>query len=207
MMTAAIMCGGKGSRMRGFANIEKPLLKLNGKTMVELVIDTLLQSKNFSKIVAATSSNGPNTKSYLLSNLSNKVDIIQTEGLGYSNDISMVLNTIRPARAFVVTADLPLLTLKDVNRIVLNSKREYPCTCVVSEKRYVTDIGINPSIMLSIGSRQYCYSGISIIDSSKACSGAKIDEHYLVMNQKGVAVNVNTRSDFEIAEMLMSSSV
>jgi GTP:adenosylcobinamide-phosphate guanylyltransferase len=29
----------------------------------------------------------------------------------------------------------------------------------------------------------------------------------LIMNQKGVAVNVNTRSDFEIAEMLMSSSV
>jgi GTP:adenosylcobinamide-phosphate guanylyltransferase len=27
------------------------------------------------------------------------------------------------------------------------------------------------------------------------------------MNEKGVAVNVNTRSDFEIAEMLTSSGV
>jgi adenosylcobinamide-phosphate guanylyltransferase len=206
-MMAAIMCGGKGSRMQGFADIEKPLLKLNGKTMLELVVDTLLQSKNFSKILAATSSNSPNTKSYLLSNLSHKADILQTEGIGYSNDISTVLNTLRPATIFVVTADLPLLTSKNVNRIVLNWKREYPCTSVVSEKRFVTSMGINPSINVCIDSRQYCYSGISIIDSSKACSGAKIDEDYLIMNEKGVAVNVNTRSDFEIAEMLMSSGV
>jgi len=206
-MMAAIMCGGKGSRMQGFADIEKPLLKLNGKTMLELVVDTLLQSKNFSKILAATSSNSPNTKSYLLSNLSHKADILQTEGIGYSNDISTVLNTLRPATIFVVTADLPLLTSKNVNRIVLNWKREYPCTSVVSEKRFVTSMGINPSITVCIDSRQYCYSGISIIDSSKACSGAKIDEDYLIMNEKGVAVNVNTRSDFEIAEMLMSSGV
>jgi adenosylcobinamide-phosphate guanylyltransferase len=206
-MMAAIMCGGKGSRMQGFADIEKPLLTLNGKTMLELVVDTLLQSKNFSKILAATSSNSPNTKSYLLSNLSHKADILQTEGIGYSNDISTVLNTLRPATIFVVTADLPLLTSKNVNRIVLNWKREYPCTSVVSEKRFVTSMGINPSITVCIDSRQYCYSGISIIDSSKACSGAKIDEDYLIMNEKGVAVNVNTRSDFEIAEMLMSTGV
>jgi adenosylcobinamide-phosphate guanylyltransferase len=206
-MMAAIMCGGKGSRMQGFADIEKPLLKLNGKTMLELVVDTLLQSKNFSKILAATSSNSPNTKSYLLSNLLHKADILQTEGIGYSNDISTVLNTLRPATIFLVTADLPLLTSKNVNRIVLNWKREYPCTSVVSEKRFVTSMGINPSITVCIDSRQYCYSGISIIDSSKACSGAKIDEDYLIMNEKGVAVNVNTRSDFEIAEMLMSTGV
>ena len=206
-MAAAIMCGGRGSRMQGFENIEKPLLKLNGKTMVELVIDTLLQSRYFSRIVAATSSNSPNTKSYLISNLSHKIDILQTEGTGYSNDIFTVLNTLRPDTVFVVTADLPLLTLKDVNRIVLKWESEHPCTCVMSEKRFVTDIGINPSITVCIDSREYCYSGISIIDSLKACSGAKIDEHYLIMNEKGVAVNVNTRSDFEIAETLISSSV
>ena len=203
MMTAAIMCGGKGSRMQGFANIEKPLLKLKGKTMVELVIDTLLQSRNFGKIVAATSPNTPDTKSYLLSNLSDKVDILQTEGVGYSNDIFSVLNALKPDTVFVVTADLPLLTLKDVTRIDSNWKREHPCTCVMSEKRFVTDIGLNPSITVHIDSRDYCYSGISVIDSSKARRGAKIDESYLIMNQIGVAVNVNTRSDFEIAEMLV----
>lgn len=207
MMTAVIMCGGKGSRLQGFANVEKPLLKLKGKTMVELVIDSLLQSRNFSKILAATSSNSPNTKSYLLSNLSHKVNILQTEGIGYSNDISTVLNTLTPDTVFVVSADLPLLTLKDVNRIVLNWERQHPCTCVMSEKRFVINIGINPSVTVRIDSRQYCYSGISIIDSSKARRAAKIDEHYLIMNQRGVAVNVNTRSDFEIAEMLMSSPV
>jgi adenosylcobinamide-phosphate guanylyltransferase len=205
MMAAAIMCGGKGSRMQGFANIEKPLLKLKGKTMVELVLDTLLQSESFSKIVAATSSNTPTTYSYLLaSHLSRKIDVLQTEGISYSRDISVVLNTLRPATVFVVAADLPLLRLKDVKQIISKCKPEYPCTSVVCDKRFVTNIGINPSITVCINLRQYCHSGISIINSSKVCGSATIDEHYLIMNQNGVAVNVNTRSDFETAEKLMS---
>jgi adenosylcobinamide-phosphate guanylyltransferase len=206
MMAAAIMCGGKGSRMQGLANIEKPLLKLKGKTMVELVLDTLLESEIFSKIVAATSSNTPITYSYLLaSNLSHKIDVLQTEGISYSHDISTVLNTLRPATIFLVGADLPLLRSNDVKQIISKRRLEYPCTSVVCDKRFVTNIGINPSITVCINMRQYCHSGISIIDSSKVCGSAALDEHYLVMNQKGVAVNVNTRSDLEIAEKLMSA--
>jgi GTP:adenosylcobinamide-phosphate guanylyltransferase len=204
MMVAAIMCGGKGSRMKGFANVEKPLLKLKGKTMVELVLNALLQFKNFSKIVAATSSNTPITNSYLVSNLSDKIDILETQGISYSHDISTVLNTLKPASVFVVTADLPLLRLKDVRQIISKWNPQHPCTSVVSDKRFVANMGINPSITVCINSRQYCQTGISIIDSSKVCGGATMYEHYLIMNQKGVAVNVNTRSDFEIAAKLMS---
>jgi GTP:adenosylcobinamide-phosphate guanylyltransferase len=172
--------------------------------MVERVLDALLQSKDFSKIVAATSSNTPITNSYLASNLSHKIEVFETEGISYSYDISTVLNTFKPATVFVVTADLPLLRLKDVKRIISKWDPKHPCTSVVSDKRFVMNMGINPSITVRINSRQYCQSGISIIDSSKVCGAETIDEHYLIINQKGVAVNVNTRSDFEIAAKLMS---
>ena len=198
------MCGGKGSRLQGFANIEKPLLKLNGRTMVELVLDALLQSKEFYKIVAVTSQNTPITSSYIATNLSRKVDVIKTSGMTYPCDISVVLNIFRPYTVFVVGCDLPLLRLRDIKKIVSQHRPEHVCTSVVSDKRFVTSLGINPSIIVRINSREYCHTGVSIFDSSKICGTDRVDEHYVVMNQKGVAVNVNTRSDLETAQKLMS---
>jgi GTP:adenosylcobinamide-phosphate guanylyltransferase len=197
------MCGGKGSRLQGFAKIEKPLLKLNGRTMVELVFDALLNSEEFYKIVAVTSRNTPMTSSYIATKLSRKVDLIETSGIAYPCDISVVLNIFRPYTIFVVGCDLPLLRLKDIKKILSQHRPEHACTSVVSDKRFVTSLGINPSIIVRINARQYCHSGISIFDSSKICGTDRVEEHYVVINQKGVAVNVNTKSDFEIAQKLM----
>lgn len=199
------MCGGKGSRLQGFAKIEKPLLKLNGRTMVELVFDALLNSEEFYKIVAVTSRNTPMTSSYIATKLSRKVDLIETSGIAYPCDISVVLNIFRPYTIFVVGCDLPLLRLRDIKKILSQHRPEHACTSVVSDKRFVTSLGINPSIIVRINARQYCHTGISIFDSSKICGTDRVDEHYVVINQKGVAVNVNTRSDFEIAQKLMSN--
>jgi GTP:adenosylcobinamide-phosphate guanylyltransferase len=198
------MCGGKGSRLQGFAKIEKPLLKLNGRTMVELVFDALLNSEEFYKIVAVTSRNTPMTSSYIATKLSRKVDLIETSGIAYPCDISVVLNIFRPYTIFVVGCDLPLLRLRDIKKILSQHRPEHACTSVVSDKRFVTSLGINPSIIVRINARQYCHTGISIFDSSKICGTDRVDEHYVVINENGVAVNVNTRSDFEIAQKLMS---
>jgi adenosylcobinamide-phosphate guanylyltransferase len=203
-MAAAIMCGGKGSRLQGFAKIEKPLLNLNGRTMVELVLDALLQSEQFYKIVAVTSRNTPITSSYIATNLSSKVDVIETDGITYPCDISVALNIFRPYTVFVVGCDLPLIGPRDVKKIVSQHRPEHACTSVVSDKRFVTNMGINPSVIVRINSRQYCHTGISIFDSSKISGTDLVDEHYIVINQKGVAVNVNTISDFETAQKLMS---
>jgi adenosylcobinamide-phosphate guanylyltransferase len=203
---AAIMCGGKGSRLQGFAKIEKPLLKLNGKTMVELVFDALLRSEEFYKIVAVTSRNTPITKSYIATYLSRKLEVIDTEGITYSYDVSTVLNILRPYTVFVVGSDLPLLGVRHVKKIVSQHRPDHACTSVVSDKRFVTSLGIKPSVIVRINSRQYCHAGISIFDSSKICGTDEIYEHYVVINQKGVAVNVNTRSDFETAQNLMPYS-
>ena len=198
------MCGGKGSRLQGFAKIEKPLLKLYGKTMVELVFDALMESKEFYKIVAVTSRNTPSTKSYIATKLSRKIDVIETDGISYPSDVSVLLNIFRPYTVFVVGCDLPLLGLGDIKKIVSQYRPEHACTSVVSDRRFVMSMGINPSVIVRINSRQYCHTGISIFNSSKICGTGSIDEHYVVINQKGVAVNVNTRSDFETAQKLMS---
>jgi GTP:adenosylcobinamide-phosphate guanylyltransferase len=189
--------------MQDSRNIEKPLLKLNGKTMIELVLNALVQSEKFRRIVAVTSYYTPMTKSYLTTNFSHDVDIIKTEGKGYSEDISIVLNTLKPARVFVVSADLPLLESKHVKRILSQIRREHNCTSVVCAKEFVISLGIKPSIRVCINSAEYCHTGISMIDSAKIHPDVSVVERYIIINQTGVAVNVNTRSDLEAAERLI----
>jgi GTP:adenosylcobinamide-phosphate guanylyltransferase len=46
-MLALVMCGGKGSRMA--LPIEKSLLKLRDKTLIEYVLDALIDYREFRK--------------------------------------------------------------------------------------------------------------------------------------------------------------
>ena len=82
-LIAAIMCGGRASRMQQ-GGIEKPLLKVDGIAMVECVILALAGSVRFDRILAAISPNTPKTKVLLKSK---GIETIETPGEGYSNDL------------------------------------------------------------------------------------------------------------------------
>jgi adenosylcobinamide-phosphate guanylyltransferase len=83
---------------------------------------------------------------------------------------------------------------------------ELPCISVVSEKQYVQSIGITPSLVVTIGAKEYCHSGINIIDSSKINEGHELEEYYMIMNEREIAVNVNTRQELGVAKRLLYSS-
>ena len=51
--------------MGQFVDIEKPLLKLNGRTMIEYVIDSIVESKIFERVICLSSSNTPKTNAFL----------------------------------------------------------------------------------------------------------------------------------------------
>jgi adenosylcobinamide-phosphate guanylyltransferase len=206
MMIAAIMCGGKGSRIRQSSEIEKPLLKIKDKTMIEHVLHALVASKKFGRIVGVSSANTPKTSTFLGYCSPGIIDVIETEGTSYSKDLSVVLRNLKPAMVFVVSSDLPLLNPKIVQRIIFNRLPELPCISVVSEKQYVQSIGIKPSLVVTIGAKEYCHSGINIIDSSKINDGHELEEYYMIMNEREIAVNVNTRQELEVAERLLYSS-
>ena len=74
-MIAAIMCGGKATRMQ--AGREKPLLEVGNAAMIERVVSALLGSGKFAKIVAVVSPNTPQTKGFLESR---GIEVIETAG-------------------------------------------------------------------------------------------------------------------------------
>jgi len=203
-MIAAIMCGGKGSRIKNSIDIEKPLLMLKGKTMIELVLYALAESHEFDKIIGVTSSNTPKTQAFVNCYLALLMtDLIKTEGRSYSKDLSEVLNKLKPATIFVVAADLPLLSPRVVQKVLSRYSAVSPCVSILSDYKFVVNMGIKPSHVLNINSKEYCHTGISIIDSSKVKGLNTLKEYFIIMNEKEIAVNVNTKAELEIAERLL----
>lgn len=185
--------------------IEKPLLKLDGIPMVERVILALVGSKRFDRIVAAVSLNTPRTKALLKSK---GIDTIETAGEGYSNDLSFILSELRPQRVMVVPSDIPLLTSQLVSEILdvvdnnsssISSRHEIELAIsIILEKSFVEAIGVMPSVVLD----QYCHSGITIFNTMNVGT-EPVEEHYLIMNRKEIALNVNTKEELELAKKLL----
>jgi adenosylcobinamide-phosphate guanylyltransferase len=194
------MCGGRASRMQQQqqqqTKAEKPLLKVDGVAMVEIVISALESSKRFDRIVAAISPNTTKTKEFLKSK---GIETIETSGKGYSQDLSYLLSQLKPQKVMVVPADIPLLNSQIINEI-LNTEagRQEPAISIVLDKGFVERLGARPSIVFD----QYCHSGITIFNTM-AVGPRPVQEYYLVINRKEIALNVNTKEELELAEKLL----
>ena len=204
-MIAALMCGGRGTRMDTVIETEKPMLKLRGVTMIERVLRALVEFGQFEKIVAISSIHTPKTTVFLRNHYSSAglIDVVETNGISYSKDLSIIVHKFEPSRVFVVSADLPLLNKKIVQDIAVKSMPNFPCVSVLLEKLFVERIGIEPSITIVIGRKEYSHSGITILDSSKVNRDSILEEHYIVMNKRELAVNVNSTRELEIAEAML----
>ena len=86
-MIGLVMAGGKGTRMN--LDNEKLLLKYK-KSIILHVTESLKDSNCFSKILALTSSNSPKTKKLLQEN---NIEIFNTNGIGYAEDLSLILQS------------------------------------------------------------------------------------------------------------------
>jgi GTP:adenosylcobinamide-phosphate guanylyltransferase len=205
-MIAALMCGGRGTRMGTVLETEKPMLKLRGMTMVDRVLHALVGFGQFEKIVAISSLNTPKTTVFLRDHYYYSlglIDVVETDGISYSKDLSVVVQKFEPSSVFVVSADLPLLNSKILQTIVVKCVSTFPCVSILLEKLFVESIGIEPSIIIVRGKKEYSHSGITILDSSKVNLDHILEEHYIVMNEKELAINVNTTRELEIAEAML----
>ncbi len=191
-MIAAVMCGGAGSRLG--PDEEKPMTELAGRSYVERVLDALENSGRFERIVAAVSPRTPRTKEFLALR---GVETIDTQGVGYPQDLSFLLAKLAGEKVLVVPADLPLLTPAVVREALdLLLKERAPAASLVAEKSFVEKLGVVPSVLVG----DLCHSGITLFDAGVA---GPVEERYVKMNRAEVAVNVNTKGEKELAELLV----
>ena len=190
------MCGGRATRM-GSSSTEKPLINIDGVPMIERIISALAGSHRFDRIIAIVSPNTPKTKEFLKSK-GGGVDIIETTGDGFSQDLSSFLSKVNHTRVLVVPADLPLLNASIVSEIV-DVAQTAPAVSIAMKKEFVESIGIKPSVVFDT----YCHSGITIFDSAQVSPNIAVQEQHKVMNRVEVAVNVNTKEEADLAEKLL----
>src|ERR671933_808456 len=122
-MIALVMCGGKGIRLQ-FEGTEKPLIILKGKAMIEYVLDALIHSQKFRRIIAVSSHFCSKTTSFLYDHpyySDGLIDVIETKGASYSEDLSSILSKLKLGNILTVSADLPLLNSKIVDQIIIHN--------------------------------------------------------------------------------------
>jgi adenosylcobinamide-phosphate guanylyltransferase len=190
-MIGLVMAGGKGTRMQ--SNEEKLLLEYK-KPLILHVIDALKNSNCFEKIFAATSPNSPQTKKILTKN---DVSIFETLGENFVIDLNNILKDLDDY-VFVTSGDLPLLDGNIVKRIVDTMNFGKTWTSVITAKSFQSSLNLIPECIISFNDEDHVHTGISIVNASKIKNMNFVKEDYLIINDKRVCLNINTKTDFKL---------
>ena len=190
-MIGLVMAGGKGTRMN--LDHEKLLLKYK-KPIILHVVDSLKDSNCFSKILALTSSNSPNTKILLQEN---NIEIFDTDGIGYVEDLTLVLQSTNDS-VLVTSGDLPLLDKEIIRQIVNHYDPKQIWTSILVTNKFLATLGLESDYSIYHSNQKCNYTGISLINTSKINSSEDIDENYIIIDDKRIAFNLNTKRDYEL---------
>jgi len=191
-MIGLVMAGGRGSRME-FPAPEKLLLEYE-KPIIFHVIDSLNDSHCFSKVFAATSPNSPDTKNELEQR---GIETLDTEGNGYVNDLNFLLQKM-DGFVFVVSGDLPLLDEEIIQIMTekFNSKNVW--TSFLVSKKFLNSLGLESNLLINSGDIDCVHTGISIINADKIQNLDPVKENYIILDDKRIAFNLNTKKDYEL---------
>lgn len=219
MINCVLMCGGKGSRLNAnsIAKIEKPLLELKNKSLIEYMIEAIQNSKKNFKIYAAVSNNTVKTKEFLRSRYFNVVTLVETTGSGFSIDYLNVLRFFKGKenkenngtqdfvnnKILFLPADLPLISSKTIDEIT-DLKQIYPSiTIVVDKKIFIQNDFVPSSFVTEISKVDHCFTGISLLDFHTFAGLEHVDqirEVPIIMNNLELVYNINTIGDLKRAE-------
>ena len=190
-MIALVMAGGKGSRMK--TQQEKLLLKYVHPTILH-VIYALQNTNHFSKIITATSKNSPKTKE-MLENAG--IETFDTPGNGFVEDLNLVLKTINDD-ILIVPGDLPLLDDQIIKKIIDTYNSDKIWTSFLVTKDFLNSLGLTSEVIVKFQNKECCYTGISIVNSKEITNLDMIEEIYYLLNDKRIAMNLNTYEDYRL---------
>jgi adenosylcobinamide-phosphate guanylyltransferase len=190
-MIGLVMAGGKGIRMN--LDNEKLLLKYK-KPVILHVIDSLKNSNCFSKIISITSSNSPKTKKLLEEN---NVETFDTPGIGYVEDLNLALKTINDI-VLVSSGDLPLLDEEIIRKIVTHYNSQNIWTSILVTNKFLSTLGIESDYSVNFDNQKCHYTGISLINSQKITSLETLKENFVIIDDKRIAFNLNTKQDYDL---------
>ena len=198
---ALVMAGGKGTRMalRG----EKPLLKVGSKPMIEHVLRALKNAEKVDDVVVAVSEHTPKTAKFVKGF---PVKVLKTPGKGYVSDVQYAVRKLNLETVLTISADLPLVTGEIIDKIIEGYRLcDKPTLTVMVPMETKERLGLGGEYILETGNKRLVPAGINVIDGRKIDEG-ELEEEILVIEEEGIAVNVNTPHDLDIAKHLFTEN-
>jgi len=199
-VTALVMAGGKGTRMK--LAVEKPLIEVGGKPVIQYVLEALKGAKKVDRVIVATSPTTPKTTA-LMKRLG--VEIIETPGKDYVSDMGYTVQTLKLGVFLAVAADLPLIKPEVIDAIVTRYEEcGKPALTVAVPLAVKERLGMCIDYSFKEGEMDLVPVGLNVIDGSKRYGDEWLDQDIFVLDCEELAVNINTVSELQLAEELLS---
>ena len=202
-IVALVMAGGKGTRMQ--IAEEKPLVKVCGKPVIKYVLAALKDAKKIDSIIVATSSCTPKT-TQLMKQLG--VHVIETPGKDYVSDMGYAVQTLKLGVFLAIAADLPLVKGEMIDAIV--DRYECcgkPALTVAVPLETKAKLGMCIEYSFKTDNKDVVPVGINVIDGHKRYGDEWLDQDIYLMNRQELAVNINTVSELQLAELLLNKQI
>lgn len=198
-MQALVNAGGKGTRM-GRSGIEKPMQIVDDKPTVQRVIEALSESKNISKVFVSVSNNTLETERYLKTL---GIETIRTSGESFMDDLHDSFRVMDSEYILTCPSDIPFLSSDIVDEFIdyFDERRMDSAIAVVDEDT-VRRIGVTPSYTRTHNGKEWVLSGLCIMNRQKTLDGEYLDEFLFETSSPGLAVNVNTIEELNLARDL-----
>jgi len=202
-VTALVMAGGKGTRMK--LAVEKPLIEVGGKPVIQYVLEALKGAKKVDRVIVATSPTTPKTTA-LMKRLG--VEIIETPGKDYVSDMGYTVQTLKLGVFLAVAADLPLIKPEVIDAIVTRYEEcGKPALTVAVPLAVKERLGMCIDYSFKEGEMDLVPVGLNVIDGGKRYGDEWLDQDIFVLDREELAVNINTVAELQLAEELLSKNV
>ena len=99
---------------------------------------------------------------------------------------------------FVTSGDLPFLDAEIIKQIVQLIDMNNIWTTILISKDFLDSLHLKPEYTVIYEKKQYSYSGISLVNPTKISGMKTVDESYIILDDKRIAFNMNTKEDFDL---------
>ncbi|MFX0161960.1 MAG: NTP transferase domain-containing protein [Candidatus Hodarchaeota archaeon] len=197
-VTCLIMAGGRGRRLG--ISIEKPLLEVGSKTILDRVVEAALSASKIDKVIVTVTSFTPETRQKLEDK---GVPYIVTPGEGFIEDMRFAIkNADLFGGVLVLVCDIPLITAEDIDEIVTQYEScGKPAMSVMVKAEVYEKIGLEPSYIVELEDGELAVpTGINFVQAELIKSlGYEdvLEEGVYVTNNVNFAANINKMEDLE----------
>jgi adenosylcobinamide-phosphate guanylyltransferase len=187
------MAGGQGRRF--MADIEKPLLNIDGRPIIDIVLESLIelkQDKIIDRIVVCTTINTPTTERYVIKRTSKNreyqdvLEVVRTGGIGYIDDLRDCIKHLSLRAPFLyLPADIPLFDPGIIKYIISIYQRvDENALAVFMKKKVYERYKIKTDLIFEYNNENIVPTGVNILDGSNIDD--EQEEYKLVLDLKDI---------------------